>query len=131
MLLVIHNFWTIGMLDTGSPGNMLLVIASLPVVLIFVVLPRVRDCDWPQWVGFLTIIPYLGNLTGIALLFAGSKVIGRSDDPDRLALETLDEPRIVSTGIGDPSARIPEESGAVIPHAGVCEEGVGQPTSLP
>jgi hypothetical protein len=30
-----------------------------------------------------------------------------------------------------PPARIPEEPGAVIPHAGICEGGVGQPTSLP
>lgn len=30
-----------------------------------------------------------------------------------------------------PLARIPEEPGAVIPHAGICEGGVGQPTSLP
>jgi hypothetical protein len=28
-------------------------------------------------------------------------------------------------------ARIPEEPGAVIPHAGICEGGVGKPTSLP
>jgi hypothetical protein len=30
-----------------------------------------------------------------------------------------------------PLARIPEEPGAVIPHAGICEGGVGQPTFLP
>ena len=30
-----------------------------------------------------------------------------------------------------PSARIPEEPGAVIPHAGICEGGVRQLTSLP
>ena len=30
-----------------------------------------------------------------------------------------------------PPARIPEEPGAVIPHAGICEGGVGQPMSLP
>lgn len=30
-----------------------------------------------------------------------------------------------------PPARIPEEPGAVIPHAGICEGGVGQPTFLP
>jgi len=30
-----------------------------------------------------------------------------------------------------PPARIPEEPGAVVPHAGICEGGVGQPTSLP
>jgi hypothetical protein len=30
-----------------------------------------------------------------------------------------------------PPARIPEEPGAVIPHAGICEGGVGQPASLP
>ena len=30
-----------------------------------------------------------------------------------------------------PPARVPEEPGAVIPHAGICEGGVGQPTSLP
>jgi hypothetical protein len=30
-----------------------------------------------------------------------------------------------------PPARIPEEPGAVIPHAGICEGGVRQPASLP
>ncbi len=30
-----------------------------------------------------------------------------------------------------PPARIPEEPGAVIPHAGICEGGAGQPASLP
>ena len=30
-----------------------------------------------------------------------------------------------------PPARIPEEPGAVIPHAGICEGGVGQAISLP
>jgi hypothetical protein len=30
-----------------------------------------------------------------------------------------------------PCARIPEEPGAVIPHAGICEGGTGQPVSLP
>jgi hypothetical protein len=30
-----------------------------------------------------------------------------------------------------PPARIPEEPVAVIPHAGICEGGVGQPASLP
>ena len=30
-----------------------------------------------------------------------------------------------------PPARIPEEPVAVIPHAGICEGGVGKPTSLP
>ena len=33
--------------------------------------------------------------------------------------------------IEDPPARIPEEPGAVIPHAGICEGGVGKPASLP
>jgi hypothetical protein len=35
------------------------------------------------------------------------------------------------TMIEVPPARIPEEPGAVIPHAGICDEGVSQPTSLP
>jgi hypothetical protein len=30
-----------------------------------------------------------------------------------------------------PLARIPEEPGAVILHAGICEGGAGQPVSLP
>ena len=30
-----------------------------------------------------------------------------------------------------PNARIPEEPGAVIPHAGICEGGVRQLMSLP
>jgi hypothetical protein len=30
-----------------------------------------------------------------------------------------------------PLARIPEEPGAVVPHAGICKGGVGQPASLP
>ena len=35
------------------------------------------------------------------------------------------------TMIEVPPARIPEEPGAVIPHAGICEGGVGKPKSLP
>lgn len=91
ILLMSYNLFAIGLLDNGSPGSILMVVASMPVALILVVLPRVRDCDWPQWVGFLTVIPYVGNLTGIDLLFAGSKVIGRSDDPDKLASESQDD----------------------------------------
>jgi hypothetical protein len=30
-----------------------------------------------------------------------------------------------------PTARIPEEPGAVIPHAGICEGGVEKSASLP
>jgi hypothetical protein len=30
-----------------------------------------------------------------------------------------------------PPTSIPEEPGAVIPHAGICEGGVVKPTSLP
>jgi hypothetical protein len=30
-----------------------------------------------------------------------------------------------------PPAHIPEEPGAVIPHPGICEGGVGKLTSLP
>ncbi len=30
-----------------------------------------------------------------------------------------------------PCARLPEEPGAVVPHAGICEGGTGQPVSLP
>ena len=30
-----------------------------------------------------------------------------------------------------PRARFPEEAGAVVPHAGICEGGTGQPVSLP
>lgn len=91
ILLIVFNLLAIGLIDNGSPGSTLIVLASMPVALIFVVLPRVRDCDWPQWVGFLTIIPFLGNLTGIALLFAGSKVIGRRDDLDKLASESQND----------------------------------------
>jgi hypothetical protein len=35
-----------------------------------------------------------------------------------------------TTGDARP-ARLPEEPGAVTPHTGICEEGVGQPASLP
>ena len=82
--MVFYNIFAIGMLDTVSLGGIAIVLLSMPIAFILIVLPRVRDCDWPQWVGLITIIPYLGDITGIALLFAGSKVIGRSDDPDRL-----------------------------------------------
>jgi hypothetical protein len=90
ILMVIYNILAIGMLDAGSLVSISIIILSMPIALILIVLPRVRDCDWPQWVGFITIIPYLGDLTGIALLFASSKVIRRSDDPDRIVSESQD-----------------------------------------
>ena len=80
VLVYAHQFWAIAMIGTGKPVDMAIVIASLPVVLILAILPRVRDCDWPQWVGVLAMVPYLGILTGTALLFAPSKVFGRRDE---------------------------------------------------
>jgi uncharacterized membrane protein YhaH (DUF805 family) len=89
-VLISYNFFSIGMLNNGTDLCIFLSLVSIPVALIFIVLPRVRDCDWPQWVGLFTVIPYVGNLSGIALLFARSKVIGRSDDPDSLASESTE-----------------------------------------
>ena len=36
-----------------------------------------------------------------------------------------------SVSVPVPRARFPEEPGAVVPHAGICEGGTGQPVSLP
>jgi len=47
--------------------------------------------------------------------------------PPRMRSSTNNLPIMVEV----PPARIPEEPGAVVPHAGICEGGVGQPTSLP
>ncbi len=40
-------------------------------------------------------------------------------------------PEPVPMRIVIPPARFPEEPGAVVPHAGICEGGTGQPVSLP
>lgn len=47
--------------------------------------------------------------------------------PPRMKLSDNRNPIMIEV----PPARIFEEPGAVIPHAGICEGGVGQPTSLP
>jgi len=52
---------------------------------------------------------------------------GTIPDPRRMTMSTNRKPIMIEV----PPARIPEEPGAVIPHAGICEGGTGQPVSLP
>jgi hypothetical protein len=101
ILLYGHQFLTIGLIGSEIPGSVWIVAASIPIVMILVILPRVRDCDWPQWVGFLTMIPYLGTLTGTALLFARPKVFNRSDASNGSPSESTVTPRQLVGSICD------------------------------
>ena len=59
----------------------------------------------------------------------GALAIARSTKPAAPRMKASDNKKPMMIKV--PPARIPEEPGAEIPHAGICEGGVGQPTSLP
>ena len=59
----------------------------------------------------------------------GVLAIARSTKPAAPRMKTSDNKKPMMVKV--PPVRIPEEPGAVIPHAGICEGGVGQTTSLP
>jgi len=82
VLLIIHHSLAAWMLEGDFHYKYALVALSMPLLLLFVVLPRVRDCDWPWWVALTTIIPYLGTITGFGLCFVRTKVFLRNYDSD-------------------------------------------------
>ena len=59
----------------------------------------------------------------------GALAIARSTKPAAPRMKTSNNKNPIMIEV--PPARIPEEPAAVIPHAGICEGGVGKPTSLP
>lgn len=79
ILMYAHAFWEMQQISTPSPASALLVLGSLPLLFVFVIWPRLRDCDWPVWVGLLMLVPYLGALVGVSLFFRDSKVFGRKE----------------------------------------------------
>jgi hypothetical protein len=83
ILMYAHGFWSMNQILEGGMDQLILVFCSLPLLFLFVIWPRLRDCDWPFWFGLLLIIPFLGTLMGIALLFAPSKMFGRKDNVER------------------------------------------------
>ena len=74
---VVYEVWALRMLDIDADLSIALLLASLPVFFVFVILPRVRDCDWPLWIGFTTFIPLIGGITGTGLLLARPKYFHR------------------------------------------------------
>ena len=91
-LLFAHEYWCITMLESENPLKGLLILASMPLALVLVILPRVRDCDWPWWVAVTAMIPYLGAITGTGLFFASSKYVNRTNDSDSPRPEFHPEP---------------------------------------
>ncbi len=79
LLMYAHAFWEAQQLAVGTQQSALLILGSLPLMLLFVIWPRLRDCDWPAWVGLLMLVPYLGSLIAVSLLFRDSKVFGRRE----------------------------------------------------
>ena len=82
IMLLIHHSWAAWMIDGNYHYKFILVCSSMPLLMVFAVLPRVRDCGWPWWVALTTIIPYLGTVTGFGLLFVRTKVFLLKDDSD-------------------------------------------------
>lgn len=82
IMLLIHHSWAAWMIDGNYHYKFILVCSSMPLLMVFAVLPRVRDCGWPWWVALTTIIPYLGTVTGFGLLFVLTKVFLLKDDSD-------------------------------------------------
>lgn len=75
--IIAYELWVMSVFDGEVTLEWLWVLLSLPLVLIFVIIPRLRDCGWPYWVGILTMIPVLGIVPGVTLLFAPSRSLFR------------------------------------------------------
>ena len=102
-----HAMWEDSQLKVMDDRALVLILASLPLMLVFVIWPRLRDCDWPWWMGFLLLVPYLGSLIGLALLFAPSKVFNRRDEAAAKAAVAEDaEPQIAGTSCAECGAKI-------------------------
>ena len=48
------------------------------MITIFLALPRARDCGWPRKVAWLTLVPIIGYIPTVALIFAPTKVLFRN-----------------------------------------------------
>ncbi len=73
LLTAAHELWLMLGVDWDHGVSLIIALASLPLRLILVVLPRVRDCGWPNWVGYLTLIPFVSAIPAVSLVFAPSK----------------------------------------------------------
>ena len=82
-LLYAHRFGSILVLETGARASLPIIIASLPLLFIFVILPRTRDCGWPAFVGILSMIPIIGLVPRTTLIFSPSKILHRKDQVDK------------------------------------------------
>jgi uncharacterized membrane protein YhaH (DUF805 family) len=41
----------------------------------YVVVPRARDCGWPWWIALFVMVPFIGIVAGLALLFKPTNVL--------------------------------------------------------
>ena len=64
------NEWTLQ--ETRLAG---LVLLTLAYGVMFVYLPRIRDCGMSNWTLLLALIPYISNLLGLILFFKPSAVL--------------------------------------------------------
>jgi hypothetical protein len=97
VLMCVHAFWVANQLALEEPEEALLAGASLPFLFIFVIWPRLRDCNWPLWFGFLLLIPLAGHLIGLALLFAPSKILGRREQAANVSPDDGVPPQIAGS----------------------------------
>jgi|GEM_PF-4844347 len=54
--------------------NLFWLLLVLPIFLVFIVLPRLRDCGWPQWLAVVSLIPVIGHILSLTFAFAPTKV---------------------------------------------------------
>ena len=128
------RFYKVGTLNSGGPE-------SVPEG---AERHRMADCDQPQEDAVWTlresdplIVVRDGNTGHKAKGRAGSNASkaltsGHVDLGKRCQAPCLHWKLFLALCVGSGFiCALPEEPGAVIPHAGICEGGVGQPTSLP
>lgn len=85
--LTVVVVFIIGFFLVGALGSPTLVLAVSVVILIMSfaigrwVTYRIQDCGWPRWIRFLYVLPGIGFLLAIVVMFPPSKAV-ETTDPD-------------------------------------------------
>lgn len=77
-----YQFLIMGLMAEESAATWCLALISMPLFALLLAVPRARDCGWPPWIGWLSMIPVLGFITSTALLFGATRTGLFEKDPD-------------------------------------------------
>lgn len=68
------NLFLENLVATYDGTGVLIACLLLPLYALFLTVPRARDCGWPPWIGWLSMLPLIGIITSVALVFGPTRM---------------------------------------------------------